>query len=69
MAAKWFSVPIRLRSAQGQSDPRRLTNRASLPLAADLAPGDYVLQIIVTDSADKQKPRVASQWIDFEIVK
>jgi VWFA-related protein len=56
-------------SAQGQSDPRHLTNRASLPLAADLAPGDYVLQIIVTDSADKQKPRVASQWIDFEIVK
>jgi hypothetical protein len=34
-----------------------------------MAAGDYVLQIIVTDSADKQKPRVASQWIDFEIVK
>jgi hypothetical protein len=56
-------------SRQGQSDPRRLTNRASLPLASDLAPGDYVLQIIVTDAADKQKPRVASQWIDFEIVR
>jgi VWFA-related protein len=56
-------------SLEGQTDPRRLTNRANLPLAPDLVPGNYVLQIIVTDAADKQKPRVASQWIDFEIVK
>jgi hypothetical protein len=35
----------------------------------DLVPGDYVCQIIVTDGPDNSKPRVASQWIDFEIVK
>jgi len=54
---------------QGQSNPQHLATSGRLQLASDMAAGDYVLQIIVTDSADKQKPRVASQWIDFEIVK
>ena len=56
-------------SAQGQSDPQRLAAGGRLQLASDMVPGDYVLQIVVTDSSDKQKPRVTSQWIDFEIVK
>jgi hypothetical protein len=59
-------VPV---SVQGQTDPQHLANGGRLQLASDMLPGDYVLQIIVTDSADKQKPRVASQWIDFEVVK
>ena len=53
----------------GQTDLKRLTNLAALQLGTEMAPGDYVIQIIVTDTADKQKPRVASQWIDFEVVK
>jgi len=32
-----------------------------------LAAGDYILQVIVTDVAGKNKPRVASQWIPFEV--
>jgi VWFA-related protein len=56
-------------SLGGQTDRRRLTNRSRLQLGSEMTPGGYVLQIIVTDSADKQKPRVTSQWIDFEIVK
>ena len=59
-------VPVKL---LGQTDPQHLTAGGRLQLASDMAPGDYVLQIIVTDSTDKQKPRVASQWIDFEVVK
>jgi VWFA-related protein len=51
------------------NDSRRVTSRGKLQLGSNLVPGDYVFQIIVTDLADKQKPRVASQWIDFEIVK
>ena len=31
-------------------------------------PGDYVLQVIVTDQLAPQKSRVASQWMDFEVV-
>src|SRR5437764_1984626 len=53
----------------GQADPQRLTNVMKLQIGSDLIPGDYVCQIIVTDGPDNSKPRVASQWIDFEIVK
>jgi hypothetical protein len=56
-------------SAQAQGGAQRLATGGGLQLGSDMAPGDYVLQIIVTDSTDKQKPRVTSQWIDFEIVK
>jgi hypothetical protein len=34
-----------------------------------MVPGEYVLQLIVTDALAKEKRRVATQWIDFEIVK
>ncbi|MFN2577473.1 MAG: VWA domain-containing protein [Pyrinomonadaceae bacterium] len=53
----------------GQSDPQRLTDVTTLMLGTDLAPGDYVCQIVVVDSFEKDKPRVATQWIDFEVVK
>jgi hypothetical protein len=34
-----------------------------------MSPGDYILQVIVTDPLAKEKYRTATQWIDFEIVK
>jgi len=42
--------------------------RGSL-LGADLPPGDYQLQIIVTDPQADKKYQTASQWMDFAIVK
>lgn len=54
--------------ATGQADLKRLTVNGGLQLAANLTPGDYVLQMIVYDYA-KDKPRVATQQLDFEIVK
>ncbi len=52
----------------GQKDLKRLTNLERLQLGKEIPPGEYVYQVIVTDTAaDKQKPRVASQWIDFEV--
>ncbi len=35
----------------------------------DLEPGEYILQVIVTDKLAKEKNRTATQWVDFEIVK
>src|SRR6185295_13350409 len=32
-------------------------------------PGEYVLQVIVTDKLAKEKYRVAAQWMDFELMK
>ena len=52
-----------------QVDLRRLPSIARLQLGTEFPPGDYVLQVIVTDRLAKEKQQVASQWIDFEIVK
>jgi len=54
--------------ASGQVDPKRFVVNGGLQLGNNMTPGEYVLQVIVTDYA-KEKPRIASQWLDFEIVK
>jgi VWFA-related protein len=50
-------------------DRERLDLAGSLKLGAGLPPGEYVLQIVVTDLLATGKHRVASQWVDFEIVE
>ena len=35
----------------------------------DLAPGEYVLQVRVTDKLGKPKQNIVSQYIDFEVTK
>ncbi|PYS93317.1 MAG: hypothetical protein DMF64_05560 [Acidobacteria bacterium] len=51
----------------GQPDSRRLVAFGHLQLGQNLTPGDYILQVIVSDVAGKERPRVASQWLPFEI--
>jgi hypothetical protein len=53
----------------GQSDPKRLSATGALQLSSDMEPGDYVLQLVVTDTLAKGKHGTATQWVDFEIVK
>lgn len=53
--------------AGGQTDLKRLVAGGRLQLASDMPPGDYVLQVIVTDLLAPQKQRTATQWIDFQI--
>ncbi|PYS52052.1 MAG: hypothetical protein DMF68_02490, partial [Acidobacteria bacterium] len=52
-----------------QTDMKRLIAGGALQLGAEMTPGEYILQIVVTDPLAKDKYRVATQWIDFEIVK
>jgi VWFA-related protein len=52
-----------------QKDMTRLVVGGSLLLGNDLQPGEYALQLIVTDKLAKADSRVSAQWIDFEIVK
>jgi VWFA-related protein len=55
--------------AAGQPDPKRVNAGGSIQLGADMTPGDYVMQLVVTDPLAKEKYRTATQWIDFEIDK
>ena len=52
-----------------QQDLKRLNVAGGIRLSANLAPGEYLLQVIATDPLADEKHRVATQWIDFQIVK
>jgi hypothetical protein len=41
----------------------------SLVLGTEMTPGDYVLQVVVTDKLAKEKYNSASQFVQFEIVE
>ncbi|HXD30833.1 MAG TPA: VWA domain-containing protein [Pyrinomonadaceae bacterium] len=51
------------------TDMKRVPAGGSLILGSDLTPGEYVFQIVVTDLLADAKHRVATQWIDFELIK
>ena len=53
----------------GQTDLQRLLAGGEIKLGTDLAPGEYALQIVVSDMLADQKHRTTSQWMDFEVVK
>lgn len=53
----------------GQTDLQRLPAGGALQLGNNMEPGEYVLQVIVTDALADKKHRVATQWMDFEIAK
>lgn len=55
--------------SSGQSDPQRLAVGGAIQLGAAMEPGEYVLQVIVTDLLADKKHRIATQWMDFQIVK
>ncbi len=53
----------------GQKDLKRLLTAGRLELSPAAVSGDYVLQVVVTDTLADPKRRTASQWIDFELAK
>lgn len=53
----------------GQADMKQLMAGGRLQIGTAMAPGQYILQVIVIDQLAKEKFRTATQWIDFEVVK
>jgi VWFA-related protein len=60
------SLPI---DVTGQSDLKRIVSVGRLQLGPEFQTGDYVLQVIVTDQNAKESRRIATQWVDFAVVK
>ena len=56
-------------NAGSQTDFKRLLVGGAIQMGADMAPGEYVLQVVITDALADEKHRTATQWMDFEIVK
>jgi hypothetical protein len=64
-----FTGPLTSYNPGPQTDMTRLKAGSRLQLGLNLAPGDYVLQLLVTDELAKGSRATATQWLDFEIVK
>jgi len=52
-----------------QTDMQRLIAGGAIQLGTDMNPGDYVIQIVVTDLVADKKHSVATQWMDFQVTK
>ncbi len=56
-----------LATARPAPDPQHLRAGGRLSLGGDMAPGEYVLQVIVTDKLVRNKFNTVTQSMDFEI--
>lgn len=52
-----------------QTDMQRLMAGGAIQLGTDMTPGDYVIQIMVTDLNADKKHNVVTQWMDFQVTK
>ena len=52
-----------------QTDSKRLLGGSAIQLGKDLPPGDYVITVLITDTLADRKHQVATQSMDFTIVK
>ncbi len=60
------TVPVDL---NGQNDMKRVQLSGAISLSENMLPGDYILQVIVTDALAKKKEQVTAQHIQFEVVQ
>jgi len=64
-----FATKVSPLTVGNEPDWKHIPASGRLRLGDDLSTGEYIVQVIVTDKLAKDKYRVASQWMDFEIVK
>jgi hypothetical protein len=50
-----------------QPDLKRLAIFGAIQLGTSMLPGEYIFQVVVTDTLAKEKRRMVTQWMDFEI--
>jgi hypothetical protein len=62
----WAQNPLPI--TQVPPNPKRLVLSGELALTPDIAPGDYVLVVTVTDKLAPPKHATALQWIGFQVV-
>ena len=53
----------------GQTDFERIKTTGAINLTDGMPAGDYVLQIIVTDALAKEKSKIATQFVQFEVIQ
>ncbi len=61
--------PIPLDQSGTTADIARLSAGGAIRLTESMLPGEYVLQIIVIDNQAKPKNRIATQYVQFDVVE
>ena len=52
-----------------QTDLQAIKSSSAITLGTNMQSGDYVLQIVITDNSAKEKNKIATQFVQFEIVE
>jgi VWFA-related protein len=64
-----FKGALRRLETDNKTNPQQIVVGGTVNLGAELTPGEYALQVIVTDNLAKEKKyRTATRWIDFDLV-
>jgi VWFA-related protein len=58
-----------LLNVSGQTDLERIKHGGAFSLGKDMQPGDYILQIVITDALAKEKRQIATQLVQFELIE
>jgi hypothetical protein len=53
----------------GQPDIERPKFTGAISLGNAMTPGDYILQVIVSDAPAKDKRKIATQFVQFEVAE
>jgi VWFA-related protein len=53
----------------GQTDLERLKSGGAINLSNTMGTGDYILQIIITDNLAKEKRKISTQFVQFEVTE
>ncbi len=53
----------------GQTDPVRIGFSGALNLTSAMQTGEYILQIIITDNLAKEKRKISTQFVQFEVTE
>ncbi|MEP6900326.1 MAG: VWA domain-containing protein [Actinomycetota bacterium] len=53
----------------GQTDVQRIKSAGAINLASGMPTGDYILQIIITDNLAKEKRKISTRFVQFEITE
>jgi VWFA-related protein len=65
-----FKGAVRRLETNDKTDLQQIVVSGTVNLGAQLTPGEYALQVIVTDNLAKEKKyRSATRWIDFDLVQ
>jgi len=62
-----YTGPEQRRFAESREEPNQIQGGGLLRLGGQLAPGEYLLQVVLRDENGKKKAPPLTQWIDFEV--